>query len=68
MSVVLWENLISHRRSRRNPADAGLPPSSLQLVPVTRIEKFVANGGRTGNEELKKKVISMNQRATELSL
>ena len=55
MSVVLWENLISRRRSRRNPADAGRPPSSLQLVPVTRIEKFVANGGRTGNEELRKK-------------
>ena len=25
MSVVLWENLISRRRSRRTPADAGLP-------------------------------------------
>ena len=25
MSVVLWETLISRRRSRRNPADAGLP-------------------------------------------
>ena len=25
MSVVLWENLISRRRSRRNPAGAGLP-------------------------------------------
>ena len=35
--------------SRRRP-----PPSSLQLVPVTRIEKFVADGGRTRNEELKK--------------
>ena len=29
MSVVLWENLISRRRSRRNPAGAGLSPSSL---------------------------------------
>ena len=28
---------------------------SRQLVPVTRIGKFVANGGRTGNEELRKK-------------
>ena len=54
MSVVLCGNLISRRRSRRNTAGAGLPPSSLQLVPVTRIEKFVANGGRTRNEELKK--------------
>ena len=25
MSVVIWENLISRRRSRRNPAGAGLP-------------------------------------------
>ena len=25
MSVVLWENLISRRRSRRNPAGAGIP-------------------------------------------
>ena len=55
MSVVLCVNLISRRRSRRNTADAGLlPPSALQLVPVTRIEKFVADGGRTRSEELKK--------------
>ena len=54
MSVVLCVNLISRRRSRRNTADGGLPPSLLQLVPVTRIEKFVADGGRTRSEELKK--------------
>ena len=54
MSVVLGVDLISRRRSRRNTAGAGLPPSSLQLVPVTRIEKFVADGGRTMSEELKK--------------
>ena len=52
--LVLCVNLISRRRSRRNTAVAGLPPSSLQLVPVTRIEKFVADGGRTRSEELKK--------------
>ena len=50
--MFFGKNLISRRRSRRNPAGAGLPPSSLQLVPVTRIGTFVANGGRTGNEEL----------------
>ena len=54
MSVVLCVNLISRRRSHRNTAGAAPPPSSLQLVPVTRIEKFVANGGRTRNDELKK--------------
>ena len=32
VSVVLWENLISRRRSCRNPAGVGLPPSSLQAV------------------------------------
>ena len=46
MSVVLWENLISRRRSRQNPANAGLPPSSLQLVPVTRIETRSSNEPR----------------------
>ena len=54
MSVVLCGNLISRRRSRRNTAGAGLSPSLLQLVPVTRIGKFVVKGARTRNEELKK--------------
>ena len=46
MSVVLCENLISRRRSRRNPAGVGLPPSLLQLVPVTRIEEKLSNKRR----------------------
>ena len=46
MSVVLCGNLISRRRSRRNTAGAGLSPSSLQLVPVTRIEKRSSNEPR----------------------
>ena len=44
MFIVLCVNLISRRRSSWNTADAGLPPSSLQLVPVTRIENSVTNG------------------------
>ena len=40
---------VASEYSQRRP-----PPSSLQLVPVTRIEKFVADGGRTKSEELKK--------------
>ena len=47
MSVVLCRNLISRRRSRRkNTASAGPPPSLLQLVPVTRIEKRSSNEPR----------------------
>ena len=46
MSVVLCGNLISRRRSRRNTAGAGLSPISLQLVPVTRIEKRSSNEPR----------------------
>ena len=49
MFVVLCVNLIDRRRSRRNTAGAGLPLSSLQLVPVTRIEQKKSE--RTGQSQ-----------------
>ena len=45
MSVVLGVNLISRRRSRRNTADAGLPPSSLHNNIISNI---IWGGGYPG--------------------
>ena len=51
MSVISCVILIDRHRSRRNPAGVDLP-SSLQLVPVTRIEKkIVTNGAVSAQEE-----------------
>ena len=61
---VLIYSVVGHFGLQPTPES----PSSLQLVPVTRIENFVTNGDCARKCRIQKKVISTNRRATELSL